>query len=350
MNVSELFNLTRWIDREIVDKQVQQKYQALFNVLQQNIQPHQHQQPFENHKNAVIDSIRAISLSQLTEHQLDFLDKLGIAGAIGEKGVEQLEGILYKNSLDLATSASKTQQIFQKINEGINKSNQIKAGLNGCVSEEEYEYSDEVLMRVTFTGNASMSNVTDFKDWGGIWYNIGRGIAIAHDLSPEDIKIIGATRGSVILEMSMIPVIAGTVGEIILYGLEVAKRVMDIKVTAQTLRGLQLQNDKLATDLETEAENEKQAGIERIAGDVAAQLTPNSKQKAEKIKLLETSVKSLVNFIERGGVVDLIAPNDDEEPEEGHEGKYEKLRVTFEEIRRLEHNMELLEYDALKDA
>lgn len=125
---------------------------------------------------------------------------------------------------------------------------------------------------------------------------------------------------------------------------------MDIKATAQKLRSLKLQNDKFVNDLETEAENERQIGIEKITGDIVSQLKLDVKHEGDKVKALDTAVKSLVNFIERGGVVDLIAPNDDEEPEEGHVGKYEKLRVTFEKIRQLEHDMTLLEYDALKEA
>ena len=178
MNVSELLNLTRWIDREIVVKQIQQKYQDLATVLQQNSQPHQHQQPFEIHKNGIIANIESAPLSQLTEHQLNFLSQLGIAEAVGKKGVEQLDDILFRNALDLATATQKIQQICQQIAGGVAKSNQIKAGLDGCVSEEEYEHNNEVLMRVTFTGNASMSNVTDFRDWGVVWHNIGRGITM----------------------------------------------------------------------------------------------------------------------------------------------------------------------------
>ena len=45
MNISELYELTKWIDSEIKEKQVYEKYQALFTVLSQNSQPNQ--QPTE---------------------------------------------------------------------------------------------------------------------------------------------------------------------------------------------------------------------------------------------------------------------------------------------------------------
>jgi hypothetical protein len=109
------------------------------------------------------------------------------------------------------------------------KSEQIKTGLTDCVFEEEYEAENEILMRVSFTGNAPMSNVADFKSWGNIWYDIGRGISMAHGLSPEDIKIVGATKGSIIIELAVIASIATTTSGIILAALKVAEKVRVIK-------------------------------------------------------------------------------------------------------------------------
>jgi len=65
----------------------------------------------------------------------------------------------------VATSAQQLAQIQQKLQKGIQKSDQLKTGLTDCVSEEVYETDNEILMRVSFTGHATMSNVTDFKSW-----------------------------------------------------------------------------------------------------------------------------------------------------------------------------------------
>ncbi|WP_187148401.1 hypothetical protein [Thioalkalivibrio sulfidiphilus] len=50
MQVEELYDLTSWIQAEIVDKQIVQKYQQLHKVLQVNTQPNQQKQPFEEQK------------------------------------------------------------------------------------------------------------------------------------------------------------------------------------------------------------------------------------------------------------------------------------------------------------
>jgi hypothetical protein len=342
MNVSELFDLTHWITREIEKKQLPQKYQTLQTILQQHSQPNQQRQPFDSQKEDLINTLRNVPLGQLTRDQLDFLSHLGIAQAVGEEGINTIEEVLYKNVIDVATSAQKLQEVLQKVSQGIAKSNQIKEGLTDCVAEEEYEAENEILMRVSFTGHALMSNVTDFKSWGSIWYDIGRGIAMAHNASPEEIKIVGATKGSIIIELAVIASIATTTSGIILSALKVAEKVIDIRTKAEELRGLKMKNDKFAKELEKEAENEKKAGIEEITGNVAQELQLKDGE-GDKVKALDTAVKNLVNFIEKGGIVDFVIPEAKEE-EEGKEDENQKLRVAFQEIRTLEKKISLIEH------
>ena len=63
----------------------------------------------------------------------------------------------------------------------------------------------------------------------------------------------------------------------------------------------------------------------------------------DKIKALDKAVKNLVNFIEKGGVVDFIVP-EEADSEESEEDNNAELRVAFQEIRKLEKKLELLEY------
>ncbi len=344
MNVSELFELTHWITKEIEGAQIPQKYQALQTIIQQHSQPNQQKQPFEEQKDDLIKALRNIPLSQLTRDQIDFLTHLGITDAVGEEGVETIKELLYKNVIDVATSATKLQQIIQKINEGIAKSNQIKTGLTDCVFEEVYEAEDEVLMRVSFTGHALMENITDFKSWGNIWYDIGRGITMAHNASPEEVKIVGATKGSIVIELAVIAKIAATASGIILAALKVAEKVLNIRKKAEELRGLKLKNINLVKEIEKEAENEKKSGIEEITINISAQLKLKKDGEGDKINALDKAVKNLVNFVENGGVVDFIMPDDAEELEEGEAKNNENLRVAFQEIRQLEKKLGLLEH------
>ncbi len=345
MNVSELYDLTHWVTDKIVSTQIPQKYQALQQILQKHAQPNQQKPSFEAQKNELIETIKNVPLRRLTKDQFLFLVKLGIAQAVGDEGVEIIEDILYKNVIDVANSAQKLQEIHQKIAKGIQKSDQIKAGLTDCVYEEIYETDNEVLIRVSFTGRATMSNVIDFKNWGNIWYEIGRGIAIANNLPPEDVKIIGATKGSIIIELAVIASIATTTSGIILSALKVAEKVLDIRKKAEEIRSMKLSNKKLAKDIAKEAEKEKTVGIEAISTEIIKQLKINKDGEGDKITALDKAVNNLVNFIEFGGEVDFIIPEEEDDSEENKNDapNYGDLRVTFQEIRQLETKIKLLE-------
>jgi hypothetical protein len=352
MNVSGLYELTNWIQSEIEGKQIPKKYQALQQVLQRNAQPNQQKQPFENQKDDLIKTIRKVPLNQLTKDQVEFLRNLGIAQTVGKEGVDTIEDILYKNVLDIATAAKKIQEIHQRLTQGIQKSNQIKTGLQGCVKEQEYEAKEEVLIRVYFKENASLENVTDFKKWGNIWYEIGRGIAMVHNAAPENVRIVGATSGSIVIEMAAVASIASTTSIIILSALKVAERVIDILKKVEELRNLKLNNEKLLNELEKEARKEKETGINKIADEIIRKLGLNSEGEGDKINALKKSVTNLVNFIESGGEVDFIIPEQDLEESQEAEGTeklteghidYTKIKETARQIRELGHKMKALE-------
>jgi len=345
MNVSELFYLTYWVTDEIVSTQIPRKYKALQTILQQHSQPNQQKQPFEAQQIDLTKALKNVPLHKLTKDQLLFLRELGIAQAVGDEGIDVIEDILYRNVIDVATSAQKLEQIYQEITKGIKKSDQIKAGLDGCVIEEEYLAENDVLIRVSFTGQATMSNVVDFKSWGNIWYEIGRGIAMAHNVSPEDVRIVGATKGSIIIELAVIGIIAATTSKIILLALKVAEKVLKIRKTAEEVKNWKLKNKKLASEIEEEAEKEKTAGIKKITTEIIKKLKLKRSEEGDKINALNKAVINLVNFIESGGEVEFVIPEDEVEGDESEivAPIYGDLRITFQEIRQLENRIKLLE-------
>jgi hypothetical protein len=345
MNVSELFDLTNWVTNEIAKTNIPDKYQALHEILRQLTRPNQPKQPFESQKEDLLNTLMKVPLFQLTKDQLVFLEKLGIAKAVGKEGIEAIEDILYKNVIDVATSATKIQEIHAKIITGIQKSDQIKTGMQDCIFQEDYEKSDEVLMRVCFSGGASMTNVSDFKKWGNVWYEIGRGIAMAHGATPEDVRVIGATKGSVIIELAVIASIASTVSGIILAALKVAEKVLDIRKKAEELKNLKLKNTKLYKEIEKEAETEKKAGIEEITATIVQELKINREGQGDTVNALDKSVQNLVSFVEFGGEVDFVIPVDNEQNKtDVARPTYDSLKLTFTQIRELEAKIRLIEF------
>ena len=349
MQVIELYELTVWIETEVIQKKILKKYKNLHAILNQNTQPNQEKQPFENQKEDLINTLAAVPLHSLNIDKLEFLKELSIYEAVGEDAINSIEDILYKNVIDPATSAAKVQEIINGLSSGIDKSNRVKEALQPFIVIEESKF-DEVLVRVNFSGHAEINNVKDFKDWGNVWYEIGRGIARVNDKSPEEVKIIGAKRGSVIIEMAVLYGIAHTMSLIILSALKVTDRVYDIRKKAEELRGLKLSNKKLANELDKEADKEKEDGIENIVNQIIKESNMKKDGEGDKLNELNNAVKHLVEFTEKGGEIDFVIPEEEEEQEEAEatdKNKQEivkRLRSSFEEIRLLEQKLKQIEY------
>jgi len=344
MHIIELYQLIEWINKEIREPQVVNKYQALFNIIQANAQSNRPQQPFEAQREDLINTISRVNLAKLSADQLKSLVKFNITPYVGQDGIDGIKDILYKNVIDIATCASSIQKIINEINLGLQKAENVQKGLENLVDLEEQEI-ENVLIRVTFTGNAAMSNIVDFKNWASTWHDIARGIAMAVNLAPEDVRIVGAKRGSIIVELAVAYGIAHVTSFIILKALQVADRVLGIRKKAVEIENLKLENKKLAKDIEAEAKKEKNSGLNNILNEVVKELKLKQDGEGDKITALDKSIKDLLDFVEKGGDVDFVMPESDTsgENEAENKGIRDKLKISFEEIKKLEMKKKLIE-------
>jgi hypothetical protein len=349
MQIEELYDLISWITAEIVDKQLVQKYQQLHKILQQNAQPNQQKQPFEQQKEALISALTEVPLHDLSLGQIEILTTIGIADNVGVNGVELVEDTLFKNSLDIATAVQRIQQSVQEINQGIQWSQQERELLSKIINTEEVlEIGEQVLLRVHFTREAHLSNLTELKDWGKAWWEIGRGIGMAHGEAPENISVVGASKGSIIVSLLSAYAIAKTASGIIMEALKVIEKVYDIKKKAQEVKALELANSDAEKSLEEAAETEKQNGVENIINHTIDEIGLDRNSEGDKVNELSSAVRKLVDFVEKGGEVDFVLPDEEEEPGEDEQNENiqerENLRVMFKEVRRLEKKVHQLEH------
>ena len=343
MNTTELYQLTEWIDTNVRAKNIAKKYQVIHTTLAQNANPGQ-QNAIEPLKEDLINSITEIELEQLTVDQIAFLTRMGIAEYVGENAIKHIEDILFRNTLDHATASAEFNKIFDSINNGLAKSKQIKSGLTDLIDPEELP-ENEALIRVGFVKDSAVNNVDDLKKWSGVWFDIGRGIAMAHGKTPKDVRVIGAKKGSIVIEFAVAYAIAKTTGKIILFALQVADKVLEIKKKAVEVRGMELKNKQIAAELEQEAKDlieEKKQSITELIFD---ELGVNNQVDGEKRTALENAIKKLIEFIERGGEVDCILPDEVEDGKSSINAEDIKaIREEFRDIRALENKIKRLEY------
>ena len=347
MNVVELYTLAKWVVRELIETDLLDKYSNLHAILQQNA--HQSSVAFEEPKNDLIESIKRVDLTTLTKDQVAFLNQVGILQAIGKQSEQQIENILFRNRLDIITVVEKFQVIIDDLNNGIGKMNFLREGLEGCIQDDIDEYGDDVIMRVSFLNDASMSDIKKFKNWGDKWHSIGRGIAIAHGKAPEDIKIVGASKGSVILDLSTSYEIVITLGSIIWSALIVSDKVLEIKKKASEIKYINLKSEqlkKISAELKETAAIEKESGIKIIVEDHVKKLNLKKGGVGDKITTLNNSITYLVDFIEKGGEIDFVIPEQEalnSDKENLIEDKFAEIRESAKEIRILENKLKLIE-------
>lgn len=346
MNLDELWGLSQWFQKAIVKPNIQNLYSNLTSVVRQNIQPNQPRAALESQKTALLDALRQIDLSELTRDQFTFLSKVGITEFLGKSGAEKVEGILYEGGIDIVTAAQRLQDITTKFNRAVERFSHITQGLNEVVtpSAEPTLQAEEVLLRVTFTSKASISNVVDLKHWSDKWHKIAHGIAMAHNKAPETIRVVGAARGSLILELATSAAIAQTTSTIILSALEVSKRYVDLLQGVAKLKAMHLRNQKIMSELKKEAEEGRDEAVTKISSEITKMLGLKTDQEGDKVRALGSAIKTLVNFLTEGGEVDCVVPQNSDAVDDDVKTMRAKLRQDFETIRSLEEDLRRIEY------
>jgi len=352
MLIQELLRLALWFDQHIVMEKIPDYYQALFNKMNTNVQPNHPKQPFEDSKEQLFKALSDININSLTLEQMEFLKSLEVLDLIGEAGVRNIKSILYENNLDIAAATIKVGNFNDRVKEAQTTLDEIYVTLNKSFStDEEIEgiSDDSIIMRVYFQEGSSINDLSDFKKLGSTWYDIGRGIAMAQNKSPEDFNIIGAQKGSIIIDMAIYAGLATSVTTILLAGLKVAERVIEILKKAEELKILKLKNKKIEQEIKKEAADERKNGIKTILETAVKQLKLKPNSDGDKITALEKSITKLIDFTQKGGAVDFIQPEDtavdDSENKDNDNLRNEitKLRENVQEIRSLELKIKLIE-------
>jgi hypothetical protein len=348
MQITELLKLTNWFNINIVKTGIPQKYTDLYNRMNQNLRRNQNVQivPFEAEKENLYTAIKPINFQALSLEQIRFLDKLEITNLLGVKGVSFIEETLIKNNLDLATATANIKTSVDKLNLAVTTINELETPLKKSFSISQTEDGIEdgsVLMRIYFQNDVGINNLVDLKKLSETWYDIGRGIAMAQGKSPEDFRVVGAEKGSIIIDLAVIVGIATTVSKILLEALKVADRVLDIMKKVEEIKALKLANNKIEKELQKEAENEKEQGIKSILSSTIEELGLNLEAQGDKINAIEKSIKKLIDFTQSGGVVDFVQPKESASTDKGIRDENNKLVSNIKEIRKLESKTKVLE-------
>jgi len=347
MQIAETYQLTMWIQREIQEAQIVQKYNELFKVLNANAQRQNNQpaQPFEDQKNALIDAITSINVNLLTLSQLQVLKTLKISPHIGNQGEKSLNDIL-SNTLDIAHVAEQINMKKKEVQQGITQSGQLQAALAPIIDEEEPEIApDQVLTRIIFEHEASVKNINELKDWSSKWFDIGRGFAIANGQTPEDVQVIGGARGSLIIELALLATTALPIAKAINLTLDSMVKYKDYQQRATEVRRLKEETSSLAEDFEEDAKRWESRALqlkEEVAEEISVEVQQHfTDYRQENQAELRKAVQTLVDFISKGGDVDCVI-SEEAQSEDTPEDLTETMRLLkadFSNIREIKDTL-----------
>ena len=351
MNISELYQLSEWYQSYF--GKLTALYKNLHSIILNNTQQPT-QQPFTDQLDILQDFLKIIDTSQLNLQQIKVLQELGVFELIGHEGISFTEETVRTTAYDPATSEAKLRAGMQKIAEANAKFTAYISAVKAMALEPQTinEYEDRIIIRVGFKKEASINNVTDWKESSKEWYEIIRGIALAVKESPEDTKIVGATNGSIILVLAATAMVTALLARISTHATKITLDVIGVQSAIEDLRQKRLLTKTMETELKKQEKIIRDNGIKTIQAEVRKQLPKGTD--GEVMNALDNSIAKLLAFGEKGGDVDFVAPPEDVAEVEVEEDpgtpaaplleEIRKVRAIIQEYQHERENLKLLEH------
>lgn len=348
MNVRELYQLVCWIEENIKNAGIVTKFTTLGQRLQQNTQRNQQNVPFDGERQELNAALAAMSFNSLTITQIGLLEDFGVKAVLGDSGIDKLDDILFRNQLDIATASAEVSKMTGVVSSIVSWAEGIKPNLERIESASSVSKinDNEVLMRIRFAQDADISNIADLRDWSKIWFEIVHSLTKYGGQTPEDIRVVGASNGSLIYDLATYYGFAKLVLIIMKDALHVAERIQGIRIQQQTITAMKLNNAKTLRDtFSKEIEEVREGAVDKIA----AQFDSTGEHDGDVVSGLRKAIEHLLSFFEKGGQVDVVDDNaaEDVDSGDGDEelGGVEEIRRLSLEVREMRAKLDSLEYD-----
>lgn len=345
MIVGELLDIATWLEKYVSPRLPY--FEQAVSVLEHNAsQPSK--RTLEEHLTTLLQSLDAIPVEQLNIEQSELLEKNGVLKYIGPRGRQYFDDLVRKSSYDPATAANEGRSAITTITNAI----QIFANARAAVISTGMEVipsfaadDDGILSRIHFQGKASIRNVVELEKWSSEWLIISQGLAAAADERPEDIRVVGASTGSVIIWVITSLTVSAILAQLIKRASTITLNVVEASTAIEQLRHTKVMN-KAVEDMMTEnLQKLKSEGRSDVVNGLLTHL--DGKINSEVKSKLKKAVDKYFDFVEKGGEIDMIAPpiSTDEETD-ALSTQIAEIRTLIEENRKLTESLPKLLSDA----
>lgn len=328
MNIVEVIRLSDWLKENTIN--VDSQYQTLVSVLKNNsTQPTQ--QPVTEPFKELCATLSSMPTEELSTLQMRVLEELDIIDLIGRRGKEWLKQKIRLTTYDPATTFETIQGASQRILAAKQNLLEFKTAATtiGFTASTPYDEHTKYVVNVIFQGDASISNVSDWKKTAADWELIISGVAGVVGEKPEDIKVIGASNGSIIFSLSATPLVTKVLATISKHIASIANDYLDFQIKRQELERSRMMSDAIKIDLKRQEDERRKEGKNIILEEVK-RLVPTATP--EEISKLTKSIDKQISFSESGGDIDFITPPDIDVEAEDFD---EELAKTVQDIRVL---------------
>ena len=266
--------------------------------------------PNGDYKWQLLNFLRNISFDELSDQQIKLLHKSGMSSYMGPDGAYHLEEALRKAADDPVAQNGIIQTAQMIWNDSLSAIQDLEFGITrlGLEWGPPKEISDGVVIQLHFDGEAKISEVAELKKWSNDWYDIARGITACVDGKPEDIRIIGASTGSVILTLVAIATTASLLASISVSVAQILLQIQKVRMDQEDYRHKKIMNQKIEDGFKDTIDHIRSHAAENVVNQLirstASVLPP------EIVSQLNLAIEKFIVYTEKGGEIDLIAPAD----------------------------------------
>lgn len=328
MNIDELHRLASWYDGQF--SELNRLYNALLEPINHNAsQPDK--RPVEAQLNGLAEFLARQRFDELSIEQLKTLTSLGADKYFGREGAAYIDAAVRTSNYDPATAVQRLAAAIQAIDRTRGLLAAYAEALNNLgLGGDDTEAQDGLItIRIGFQNDVSINNVTDWKDTAKEWYDIIRGLAMVCEEKPEEVKVIGAASGSIILILAGTPVFTSLLAQVSKHITSVAMDIVGVRVEMENLRQKRLLTKIMETEFKRLEKEKSDSALDTIGNLLDGKL----KSGAGDVKIaLNNSIEKLLKFSEKGGTVDFVSPDEVAESKEG-EAEESALRASVIEAR-----------------
>ena len=298
--------------------------------------------PNGDYKWQLLNFLRNISFDELSDQQIKLLHRSGMSSYMGPDGAYHLEEAL-RTAADDPVAQNGIIQTAQMIwNDSLSAIQDLEFGITrlGLEWGPPNEFSDGVVIQLHFDGEAKISEVAELRKWSNDWYEIARGITACVDGRPEDVRIIGASTGTVILTLSvtaavakLLAVISGSVAQIL-------HDIHSVKMDQEVYRHKKIMNQKMEEGFKYAIDQIRtqaaKSVLNRVISSTASELSPEIESQ------LNLAIEKFIVYTEKGGEIDLIAPSDSKSADNDLNVSRKEILQFKKEVRAIRSEMKRL--------